>query len=72
MPKIEHLSKEEILSNCQSTEGIPGHNYMGCSESWYDPFYCLKTVFGEELNNMSEQELNNLYRLASEIGSALY
>ena len=75
MPQIEHMTKAEIIAGCISAvpSPIPGHNRMGCSEDWYDPFYCLHETFSEgELGAMTEQELNNLYRLAAEITSALY
>lgn len=75
MPQLEYKTKEELLAECKAAVSapIPGHNRMGCSESWYDPCYCMQSTFTEgELGAMTEQELNNLYRLAAEITSALY
>ena len=73
MAEHEHFTKEDILERCLTARPDPGHNRMGCSEAWYDPFYCIGQVFPEdERNAMSEAELNNLYRLANEIGKALY
>lgn len=73
MPRVEHLTKDQILEKCRDTKPTPGNNRMGCNESWYDEFYCIQQTFTEgELGAMTEQELNNLYRLAAEITSALY
>ena len=73
MPEHEHLTKEQLLEQCKDAKPIPGRNSMGCSESWYDPFFCMQQTFAEdELGAMTEQELNNLYRLADKITTALY
>lgn len=69
----EHYPKEYIIQHCKDAKPIPGRNSMGCSESWYDPFYVMQQVFSEgELGAMTEQELNNLYVLAYEMSGALY
>lgn len=68
MPEREHFTTEQILEQCKNVKPIPGHNSMGCSESWYVPFFCLQQIFTEgELGVMTEQELNNLYRLADKL-----
>ena len=69
------MNKEYIISNIKesSTNITKAKNIMGCSENWYNPFYCIgKTFSMQEINNMSTQELNNLYKLADKISSALY
>jgi len=46
---------------------------MGCSENWYNSYYAIKHTFTiEELEAMSEQELNNLIKLADNIAEGLY
>ena len=46
---------------------------VGCCESWYEPFFCIQQTFTTgQLGAMTEKELNNLYRLAQNITSALY
>lgn len=68
-----HLTKEQILEECRNATPAPGKNRMGGSESWYDPFFCIQQTFTSgQLGAMTEQELNNLYRLAQNITSALY
>lgn len=73
MAESEHFTKEQILERCRDAAPIPGRNRMGCSESWYDPFFCMQHIFTEEERGaMTEQELNNLYRLADQVTRALY
>ena len=46
---------------------------MGCSENWYDAYYAIKMTFSmEEIENMSENELNNLVKLGDAISEGLY
>lgn len=50
-----------------------GRNRMGCSENWYDPYYAISQTFNdEELDRMSEKELDNLIKLADSMSDALY
>ena len=50
-----------------------GHNRMGCSENWYDPFYAISQTFSaDSVDKMSDKELDNLLNLASTIMEALY
>jgi len=42
-----------------------GKNSMGVSENLYDPYYLIKMAFElEELEKMSDKELDNLLKLA--------
>ena len=73
MTESEHFTKEQLIEQCKNAKPIPGRNSMGCSESWYDPFFCLQQIFTEgELGAMTEQELNNLYRLADQLSQVFY
>ena len=48
-------------------------NRMGCSESWYNPYYAIKETFSlEEVQAMSEREVENLVKLAWNISEGLY
>ena len=47
MAESEHFSKEQLLERCKNAKPMPGRNSMGCSESWYDPFFCLQQIFTE-------------------------
>lgn len=66
--------KEKILEYINEIqEPSTARNRMGCSESWYDPFYAMKQTFTkEEIEAMSDDEINNLFRLASSIQEGLY
>lgn len=48
-------------------------NRMGCLESWYDPYYAISNTFNKDtIESMTESEVDNLIKLASTIGEALY
>ncbi len=50
-----------------------GQNRMGCSESWYDPYYAISQTFdADTVNKMEDEELENLIKLAEAIQGALY
>lgn len=56
MTESEHYTKDQFLEYCKNAKPTPGRNSMGCSESWYDPFFCLQQIFTEsELGAMTEQ-----------------
>ena len=67
------MTKDEILMNIATVGYTKGQNIMGCSENWYNPYYAIKQTFTyEELYKMSEEELNNLVKLAETISEGLY
>ena len=48
-------------------------NSMGCSEDWYDFIYAMKETFCiEEIEQMSEHEIELLYRIHNAITDGLY
>jgi len=67
------MTKDELLMNVANVETTKAQNIMGCSENWYNCYYAIKHTFTyEELEKMSEQELNNLIKLANNIAEGLY
>ena len=67
------MTKEEIIKEIKNVKAIQGHNIMGCSENWYNPYYAIRETFTmEELEAMSENELNNLVKLGETLSEALY
>ena len=42
------MTKEEIINNIVNCKHIEGHNIMGASENWYNPYYAIKQTFTEE------------------------
>lgn len=46
---------------------------MGCNENWYNSYYAItKTFTIEEINSMSDKEVENLVRLGDSISEAFY
>ena len=47
---------------------------MGKSENWYNPYYSIMQTFSEEeiKNNMSEELVEKLVKLAETIADGLY
>lgn len=70
------MSKEEILENIKNVQSTNAMNLMGCNESWYNAYYAYyaikKTFSMDEIEQMSEKELNDLVRLAEALGDAFY
>ena len=69
------MTKEEIINNIKNTSlvGTSARNSMGCLENWYNAYFSIKKTFSmEEIENMSENELNNLVKLGNTIAEGLY
>jgi len=73
MASYVQQTKGSILHKIQDYQCRGGLNRMGCSEDYYDPYFCMGETFtAGELGAMTEQELNNLCKLAEFITGALY
>ena len=71
--EIRVMTKEEIISNIKNVGTTTARNSMGCSENWYNAYYAIKMTFSmEEIEEMSEKELNNLLKLGDAISEGLY
>ena len=69
------MTKEEIINNIKNTSlvGTSARNSMGCLENWYNAYFSIKMTFTmDEIENMSENELNNLVKLGNTIADGLY
>lgn len=65
--------KEKLLKYINNPILTDARNKMGCFENWYNAYYAIKETFSiEEINSMCNKEIENLVRLADEIGMALY
>ena len=65
--------KENLLEYINNPVLTDARNSMGCSENWYNPYYAIKETFAEEeIINMTDEEINNLVKLAENIMEALY
>ena len=70
---IGNMNKQELLEYMNNPKPTPGVNIMGCSESWYDPYYAIfKTFTSDEVGAMSKHEVTNLLKLAKNISEGLY
>ena len=70
-----HPQDRVILNNYYNGVIQPqdSQNRMGCSESWYDPYYAISQTFtADEVDKMDDKHLKDLVKLASEIQGALY
>ena len=71
--EIRTMTKEEIINNIKNVKTTTARNSMGCYENWYNCYYAIKETFTmEEIESMSEKELNNLVKLADNIAEGLY
>ena len=67
------MSKEKLLKYLDEPVETTARNRMGCSENWYDPYYAMKETFTrEQIESMSESEIQNLLKLAQNISEGLY
>jgi hypothetical protein len=65
--------KEKLIDYINNPVTTTMRNSMGCSENWYNAYYAIKETFTiDEIQNMSEKEIENLVKLADAIGEALY
>lgn len=71
MEDKNNLLKSKILAYEIKPSGT--RNIMGCNEDWYNSYYSIRQTFSkEEIEQMSEQEIENLFRLADNISDHLY
>lgn len=67
------MTKQEIIDKIKNVETTSAMNLMGCSENWYNPFYAMRETFGiDKLKAMTEDELNNLVKLANTLSEMFY
>lgn len=65
--------KEKLIEYINKPIVTDAKNKMGCSENWYNVYYAIKETFSiEEIQSMSDKEIENLLRLADKIVMALY
>lgn len=65
--------KEKLIEYINKPIVTDARNRMGCSENWYNAYYAIKETFSiDEIQSMSDKEIENLVKLANEIGMALY
>ena len=62
---LVEISEEEarkiILTNLEIAKKIDGHNIMGVSESFYDPYYLVRQMIKEQHINVDELLTETLF-----------
>ena len=67
------MKKEDIINAIKNLWTTTARNSLGCSEICYNYYYAIKMTFTiEEIEALSEKELNNLIKLADNIAEGLY
>ena len=65
--------KEKLFEFINKPVETTARNRMGCDENWYNSYYSISHTFTkEELEDMSESEIDNLVKLADSISESLY
>ena len=65
--------KKKLLEYIKKPVLTTARNSMGCNENWYNSYYAIKETFTiEEINSMSDKEVENLVRLGNSMSEAFY
>ena len=65
--------KEKLLEYIKKPVLTTARNSMGCDENWYNSYYAINKTFAiEEINSMSDKEVENLVRLGNSMSEAFY
>lgn len=65
--------KQKLLEYIDMPVETTARNSMGCSENWYNSYYAMKETFTrEEIESMTDTEIENLIKLADNIAEGLY
>ena len=65
--------KEKLLEYINNPILTTARNSMGCDENWYNSYFAIKETFSiDEINSMSDKEVENLVKLGDSISEALY
>ena len=64
---------EKLLEYIKKPVLTTERNSMGCDENWYNSYFAIKETFSiEEINSMSDKEIENLVRLGDSMSEAFY
>ena len=67
------MDKERLIDLIKNYQPTKARNSMGCSEGWYDFVFAMKQTFSiEEIENMSQHEIDLLGRLHDATAEGLY
>lgn len=67
------MKKRKLLEYISNPVLTTARNSMGCDENWYNPYFVTKETFSiEEINSMSDKEVETLVRLGNSMSEAFY
>ena len=67
------MNKEDLIKKIKDYKISGESNSMGCMEDWYNYVFAFKQTFSiEEIENMSQKQIDDLIRLATNIQEGLY
>ncbi len=65
--------KRKLLEYISNPVLTTARNSMSCDENWYNPYFAIKETFSiEEINSMSDKEVETLVRLGNSMSEAFY
>ena len=65
--------KSKVIEYIKQPITTDARNSMGCSENWYSSYYAISQTFTlEEVQAMSEMEVEHLVKLGDTIAEYLY
>lgn len=67
------MTAQELLKEIDNLKNNPRRNSMGCSENWYNAYYAIAQTFTrEEIEEMTDREIDYLIRLGDALADAFY
>ena len=67
------MNKKEIIEKIKNYKLTRERNFMGCMEDWYNFEFAMKQTFTiKEIEQMTDNEIDNLLKLATNIQEGLY
>ena len=67
------IEKTKVIAYMKQPKTTDARNSMGCSENWYNSYYAISQTFTlEEVQSMSETEVEHLVKLGDAIADGLY
>ena len=67
------MTSQELLKQIDNLKTTTARNSMGCSENWYNAYYAISRTFTrEEIEGMTEREIDYLLRLGDALADAFF
>lgn len=67
------MTAQELINEINNLKTTTARNSMGCSENWYNAYYAIsKTFTEEEIEGMTDREIDYLLRLGDQLAEAFY